>query len=110
MINYREIFNINYSIIGLIMILIIISLIILINKNIGKSCNILGKVFISSSFISLFLLFIMNFGLKVIIPHQYTILVEVISKSLEKNYLIYSIIVLVFGLLLLIFSNLKEKK
>lgn len=110
MINFREIFNIKYSIIALSIIIVILFLIILINQNISKSSKAIGITLTISGFISLILSFIIIFGLNLIIPSEYIAFINVISNNLEKNLIIYSGLSIIIGIISIVISNITNKE
>ena len=110
MTNYRQIFNTPYSIFGLFIIISLSLLIFIINKDIKKSCYNIGTHLILSGVITIILSLIINFGISIIIPNNYQILINVISKNLFKNLIFYSVICITTGIILIIIFYLIPKK
>lgn len=110
MINFREIFNPNYTIIGLIIIIALIILIFVFNKDTKQSLNLLGKTAIITSIITFLISLILKLGIDILIPYNYKLLIQVISNNLLKSYINSSILILIIGIILFIFSKLKQPK
>lgn len=110
MTNYRQIFNTPYSIFGLLLIISLSLLIFIINKDIKKSCYNIGTHLILSGVITIILSLIINFGISIIIPNHYQILINVISKNLFKNLIFYSVICITTGILFITISRFIPKK
>lgn len=110
MINFREIFNMNYSFIGIILIFIIIMIIMLLNKNIWYSTKLIGKSFIISGIIGLIINLIIYIGNKVIVMGNLKIFINIIISNVIKNLLIFSLISIIMGSLLIMLSSFLLKK
>ena len=110
MINFREIFNPNYSFIGLLFIALIITIILFINKNIKYSIHLIGKTLLISGIITLILSLLLKTGFDLIFPSQYKFFAEIITNNLFKNYLYFSIFTMVIGILCLVFLKAFKEK
>lgn len=110
MINFRNIFNTTYSLIGLILIIMIIGFIILINQNIKRSCKKIGKSFFISGVITIILSFLVKIVSNLLIPDKYQIITNVIIKNIVKNMNIYSLISILIGLVFMILSLVIKEK
>ena len=99
MINYRELFNPNYSYISIIIISFLIFLIVLNNRNTKKSIHQIGCICLISSIIMLGLSFLIKLLVNQMIPYQYKIFIQVISE----NFFTYSITLSIIGIALGIF-------
>ena len=104
MINFRTIFNNNYSVLGILIILFVILLILLINQDSRTSLKLIGTPCIISGIIALFIDFILYLIIN-IIPHQYKIFIEVISNNIIKNIIYASIISITVGIILIVLSR-----
>lgn len=102
MINFREIFNPVYGYMGLIVILLILGLILIINRNIKTSFQIMGVIIITSSILNIIIALIIKLFIRYIIDYNYRIFIEVISDTLFSSLFYKSIVSLVIGILLLI--------
>ena len=110
MINYRNIFNPSYNYIGLLLIGIIIYLLFITIKDLKKSLNQIGKTSIVSGTISLVIILLINFIINQILPYQYKIFIQVISKNVYKTALIYSIVVIILGIFLLTIEKILKSE
>ncbi len=110
MINFREIFNPNYNFIGLLFIALLMMIILLLNRNIFYCLKVIGKTFLISGMITLFLDFILYLGLNMVLISYYKIIIQVISNQVLKNCLYYSIISIMIGIVLIVFSKIMKKK
>ena len=110
MINFRNIFNIQYSIVGLIIIIILMLLIWILEKNINKSIHHLGTYLSVAGLVTLVISWIINIIIKLVVPDEYQIFINIININLQKNLMLYSIISIVAGLILLWISHTIPKK
>ncbi len=110
MINFREIFNPNYNFIGLLFMALLMMIILLLNRNIFYCLKVIGKTFLISGMITLFLDFILYLGLNMVLISYYKIIIQVISNQVLKNCLYYSIISIMIGIVLIVFSKIMKKR
>ncbi|MDY4996645.1 MAG: hypothetical protein SO108_02915 [Bacilli bacterium] len=110
MINFREIFNPNYNFIGLLFVALLMMIILLLNRNIFYCLKVIGKTFLISGMITLFLDFILYLGLNMVLISYYKIIIQVISNQVLKNCLYYSIISIMIGIVLIVFSKIMKKR
>ena len=110
MINFREIFNPNYNFIGLLFMALLMMIILLLNRNIFYCLKVIGKTFLISGMITLFLDFILYLGLNMVLISYYKIIIQVISNQVLKNCLYYSIIFMMIGIVLIVFSKIMKKR
>lgn len=110
MINFREIFNPNYNFIGLLFVALFMMIILLLNRNIFYCLKVIGKTFLISGMITLFLDFILYLGLNMVLISYYKIIIQVISNQFLKNCLYYSIISIMIGIVLIVFSKIMKKR
>ena len=110
MINLRQIFNVNYSMIGIIIILLFLILIFLINHNPITSFNSIGKYLLIAGFTTLIISFLLKLGINIVIPEKYKIFINVVSINLQKNMLIYSILSIIIGIIFIIISAILSNK
>lgn len=110
MINFRKYFNPSYNYIGLLIIAVLILLIILINQDIKNSIKKIGTASLISGLITLLGGFFVNFLLDILIPYQYQIFIQVISKNIFNHLLLASITAIFLGLIAMIFSKLVNKQ
>lgn len=110
MINFREIFNPNYNFIGLLFMALFMMIILLLNRNIFYCLKVIGKTFLISGIITLFLDFILYLGLNMVLVSYYKIIIQVISNHVLKNCLYYSIISIMIGIVLIVFSKIMKKR
>jgi len=106
MINFREIFNPEYSFIFVILILILTVMIFILHKNTKESIHILGKFVLISGVITLLIAIVLELGINTFIPYNYKIFVQVISKNLSVNLLYNAIENIIIGLGLLLLSKI----
>jgi hypothetical protein len=104
-INFREIFNTTYGYIGLGIILLLFLLIIIINRDIKKSFNDIGRITITSGIINIIIYFLIKLLLNVIVNSNYIVFIEVISKTLFTSLLTKAFIWIFIGLILLIIGK-----
>lgn len=110
MINFRNIFNTTYSLVGLILIIMVILLIMLVNQNIKYSFKKIGKSIFIPGVITIILSFLIKIVSNLIVPEEYQIITNVIIKNIVKNMNIYSLISILIGLVFMILSlAIKEK-
>ena len=110
MINFREIFNPNYNFIGLLFMSLLMMIILLLNRNIFYCLKVIGNTFLISGMITLFLDFILYLGLNMVLISYYKIIIQVISNQVLKNCLYYSIISIMIGIVLIVFSKIMKKR
>lgn len=110
MINFREIFNPNYNFICLLFMALFMMIILLLNRNIFYCLKVIGKTFLISGMITLFLDFILYLGLNMVLISYYKIIIQVISNQVLKNCLYYSIISIMIGIVLIVFSKIMKKR
>ncbi len=110
MINFRVIFNPNYSSIGLLIIIALLLLIFIINKNISKSCHDIGKNLIIAGLFTLSLFLIINLASNKVIPVKFQPLIDVIRINLIKNIIMYSVISIIIGIIFLTIGIIFSKK
>ena len=92
MINFREIFDISYSYVGIGIILGLIFLIILLEREDGV------KVIGSSFFVSgIVMLVVYLFGNVIIDSFSYRFFIEIISDNFFSNLIIFSVVSLILG-------------
>ena len=101
MINYRNIFNPNYSYIGLIIILLLIIMFIVLQKDLLKSISHISEISLISSVTTLVMTLILNLITKFILIGSYKVFIEIITKNLIANLYLYSLIVIVISILLI---------
>ena len=106
MINYREIFNNDYSYIGLIIIgILIISMLLLDRK---YSTKILGYSFIVPGIIMILVCILGNTFINSI---KYSFFIEVISNNFFNAIMIFSVLSIIVGsIVLLIYKYIYQKK
>lgn len=92
MINFREIFNMNYSYIGLIIIGILMIILILLDKN--KSLKVIGYSFLVSG-ITMGLMFIL--GNLLVNSFSYSFFIKIITNNFFNSIIIFSIISIIIG-------------
>jgi len=92
MINFREIFNINYSYVGLIIIGILMIILVLLDKK--ESIRVMGKSFFVAG---IFLFLIYLFGNIIISNFSYKFFIEVISDSFFSSVIVFAVVSVVFG-------------
>lgn len=109
MINFNQIFNNNYLIYGIILTLILIALIFITNKNTTKSLNNIGISFLVSGLIILLPTLLIKLILGTIIPSEYKLFINIITNTLFKNLILYSLIITVLGVMSIIISTIKNK-
>lgn len=97
MINYREIFNSNYSYIGLIFIIILSLIIVIIERNTVSSVSRISKYFLLAGIIILVITLLLNFIIEFLIISSYKIFIEIITKNLIENLYFYSIIIIIIS-------------
>ena len=95
--NYRAILNPDYNFVGLILIAILMMILLLLHRNIKYTVSILGKTFFTTGILMLVLAFILNFALNIIIPYEYKIFIEVISKNVFQYCIFYSGLCIIIG-------------
>ena len=110
MINFREIFNPNYNFIGLLFMALLMMIILLLNRNIFYCLKVIGKTFLISGMITLFLDFILYLGLNMVLISYYKIIIQIILNQVLKNCLYYSIISIMIGIVLIVFSKIMKKR
>ena len=92
MINFREIFNMSYSYIGIIIIGIIMIMIILLDKKEG--IRIIGRSFLGAGGV---LIISYLLGNMLISSFEYKIFVVVISDNFFNSLIIFSVVSLILG-------------
>lgn len=92
MINFREIFDINYSYIGLVVIAILMLLLVVLDKR--ESIKMFGYSFIGAGIV---MLVIYLLGNMIISSFSYKFFIEIISNNLFSSIIIFSVVSLVFG-------------
>lgn len=110
MTNFRTIFNPSYSFIGILTIIIITILIIFNNKDLKKSFHQIGKISLITSIIIFIISNIIKFTLNIMIPYQYKIFIQVISKNIFWYIMIFSLIGIILGLIFYISSKFFYEK
>ena len=107
--NYRAIFNPNYNFIGIILLILIITILFLLNKNLKYTLTLINKTFFITGIIALSLSVFINIILRMFIPYHYRIFIQVISDNVIKNSTYYSCICIVLGLIGTIFIKILPK-
>ena len=92
MINFREIFDINYSYVGIGIILGLIFLIILLEREDGV--KVIGSSFLISG---IFMLVLYLFGNVIIDSFSYRFFIEIISDNFFSSLIIFSVVSLILG-------------
>ena len=110
MINFRNIFSTKFSVIGLIIIILLMLLIWILEKSIRKSLHHYGIYLLVAGLITLVVSWLINTIIKLGVPHEYQIFVNIININLQKNFILYSIISIATGLVLLLISSITLKK
>ena len=110
MINFKQIFNTNYISYGLILILLLILLIFMINKNTNKSLNNIGISLLVSGLIILLPTILIKLIFSTIIPSEYKLFINVITNSLFKNLILYSLIIVILGIISITISTIIKNK
>lgn len=109
MINFREIFNSSYSVVGLVIIVILLIILFLLEDGVGDFLLNIGVIGIVTGIISLSLggivFLVLNF-----LPHSYKVFVSVISDNVVKGIFSSSILVLILGVFLYLISLFLFKK
>lgn len=109
MINFREIFNPSYNIVGLVIIILLIVVLFLLERNMKDFFKNVGMIGIRTGIVSLVLGLVVSFVLN-FLPHSYKIFVEVISDNVIKGILSSSVVVLIIGIFLYLISIFLCKK
>lgn len=109
MINYRQIFNPNYTCIGLIIIIVIIILLLIINKNSIITINQISKTALIASIITISISLILKLLINTFIPTSYKIIIEIVSKNLITSIFTYSTIIAFISILALISTKILIK-
>ena len=92
MINFREIFNISYSYIGIIVILLLIVILFFLDKKYG--IKVIGYSFLGAG---IFLLIVYLFGNMIVSSFNYRVFIEIISDNFFNSIIVYSVISMIFG-------------
>ena len=92
MINFREIFDISYSYVGIGIILGLIFLIILLDR--GDGVKVIGSSFFVSGIV---MLVVYLFGNVIIDSFSYRFFIEVISDNFFNSIIIFSVVTMLFG-------------
>ena len=92
MINFREIFDISYSYVGIGIILGLIFLIILLDR--GDGVKVIGSSFFVSGIV---MLVVYLFGNVIIDSFSYRFFIEIISDNFFSNLIIFSVVSLILG-------------
>lgn len=92
MINFREIFNISYSYIGIAVILLLIVILFVLDKRSG--IKVIGYSFLTAGIV---LLIIYLFGNMIIDSFSYRVFIEIISDNFFNSIIVYSVISMIFG-------------
>lgn len=109
MINYRQIFNPNYTLIGLLITLTLITLLALTNKDIITTIRQVSKTTLTASIITIIISFSLKLLITLIIPSNYQIIIEVISTNFTKSLITTSLILTFTSALLLILLKILKK-
>ena len=108
MINYRNIFNLNYSYIGLIVIGVLVILIFILNKNFIRSIYQISNHLFIGGIVTFITSVLINFCIDFFIISNFKILIEIITKNLIRDLYIYSISLIVVSLFInIILKNTK---
>ena len=108
MINYRNIFNLNYSYIGLIVIGVLVVLIFILNKNFIRSIYQISNHLFIGGLVTIITSVLINFCIDFFIISNFKILIEIITKNLIRDLYIYSISLIVVSFFInLILKNTK---
>ena len=108
--NYRQLFNPNYNYIGIIIIIILSFLIIILNKNNLAFLKIIGITLVTSGIIAIVILSTANILANIIVSTEYNFLIKIVTKNLNKVYILSTIITISLGIALLMISKLKLTK
>lgn len=110
--NFREIFNMRYGYIGLVVVAILLLFIFLLNKDIKKSFKSVSIIFIVVGVINLIISLLINIIIKVVVDSSYRAFVGVVSNSLYNTLLYISIGLIIGGIILIIINKymIKDKK
>ncbi len=92
MINFREIFNINYSYIGLVLIAVLMIVLVMLDKSL--SIKVFGYSFFCAGF---FMLVIYLIGNMIVSSFSYRFFIEVISDNFFNSIIIFSVVTMLFG-------------
>ena len=92
MMNFREIFNMNYSYIGLVFIGLLIGLLFLLDKNIG--IKVIGYSFLIAGICLGIMYFLGNM---IVSSFSYSFFIEIISDNFFDSVMIFSVISIIFG-------------
>ena len=106
MINYRHLFNPTYNYVGIIMIIVLIIFIFINNRDINQSVQKIGIIITFSGLITLTLALLLNFFIDIILPQNYQLFIEVVSKNISKNCQTSSIVTILIGGTILIFNKI----
>lgn len=92
MINFREIFNMNNSYIGLIIIGVLILVLFLLDKK--RGIKVIGYSFLVSG---IMLLLVYLFGNMIVGSFSYSFFIEIITDNFFSSVIVFSIVSMVFG-------------
>lgn len=109
MINFRELFNPSYNIIGIIIIVILLIVLFLLEDGLGEFLLNVGIIGIVTGIIGITLAGIIYLILK-FLPSSYKIFVTIISDNVIKGIISCSIIVLIVGIILYLVSIFFDRK
>ena len=110
MMNFRTIFQVNYAVCGVGLILFLIFLIFLLERDFIYSCYLIGKYFFIAGFVSFLLFLFFYFIIDIIIPSKYLVFISVISRNLFHYGFILSFLSIMIGLIFLLFYKFGSKR
>ena len=92
MINFREIFNISYSYIGIAIIALLIVILFILDKR--RGIKVVGYSFLGAG---IFLFIVYLFGNMIVSSFNYKVFIEIISNNFFNSIIVYSVISMIFG-------------
>lgn len=110
MINFRNIFNPDYNILGLLLIFLLIFLIFLNEKNLLYALKKISISILYAGIITLILTLILKLAINLLIPYQYKIFLAVITDNFLKNLITSTLIFIAIGIILYAFSKIYSPK
>ena len=110
-INFRDIFNMKYGYMGIIVVVILLLLIFLLNKDIKKSLKSVSIIFIVVGVINLVISLSTSIIIKLLVDTSYRVFLEVVSNGMYDTLLYISIGLIILGIILIIINKymIKEK-
>ena len=92
MINFREIFNINYSYIGIGVILLLVVILFFLDRK--RGIKVIRYSFLGAGIV---LLIMYLFGNMIVSSFNYRVFIEIISDNFFNSIIVYSVISMIFG-------------